>query len=141
MTNSNTTGPRTQAVSRRTAFKAALAAGATLAMPQIMVRPAFANAPMQDGSVAEFFRFKLGDFEITTLRDGVRAADGPHPTFGANQPPETVHALLRENNLPETRFANGFTPTLVNTGSELILFDTGLGAGARENGLGKTAAA
>jgi glyoxylase-like metal-dependent hydrolase (beta-lactamase superfamily II) len=128
-------------LTRRDAFKTALAAGAALSMPQIMVRPAFAAAPQSDGSVAEFFRFKLGDFEITTLRDGIRPGDGPHPTFGANQEAATVHALLRENGLPETKFANGFSPTLVNTGSELVLFDTGLGAGVRENGLGKTAAA
>src|SRR5690606_34269266 len=32
---------------------------------------------------------------------------------------------------------NGFTPTLVNTGSELVLFDTGLGEAARPNGLGR----
>ena len=135
----------TTGISRRTAMKSAFAAGAALAaplaIPQIMSRPAQAKAPMQDGSVAEFFRFKLGDFEITTLRDGIRPGDGPHPTFGSNQEAATVHALLRENGLPETKFANGFTPTLVNTGNELILFDTGLGAGARENGLGKTAAA
>ncbi len=126
---------------RRTAIKTTLAAGAVFAMPQIMTRAAFAKAPMQDGSVAEFFRFKLGGFEVTTLRDGIRPGDGPHPTFGANQDAATVHALLRENSLPETKFANGFTPTLVNTGNELVLFDTGLGAGAREGGLGRTAAA
>ncbi len=128
-------------VSRRTALKSAFVAGAALAMPQLMVRPAFAKAPMQDGSVAEFFRFKLGGFEVTTLRDGIRPGDGPHPTFGANQDAAAVHALLRENSLPETKFANGFTPTLVNTGNELVLFDTGLGAGAREGGLGRMAAA
>jgi glyoxylase-like metal-dependent hydrolase (beta-lactamase superfamily II) len=130
----------TNALSRRTVMKTAIAGGAVLAMPQIMTRAAFAKAPMQDAS-AEFHRFKLGGFEITTLRDGIRASDGPHPTFGANQEAAAVHALLRENGLPETKFANGFTPTLVNTGSELVLFDTGLGAGAREGGLGKTAAA
>ena len=128
-------------ISRRDAFKAAALAGAALASPQIMVRAAHAAAPMQGMSVPAHYRFKLGDFEITTLNDGLRPGDGPHPTFGGNQPAETVHALLRENLLPETRFVNGFTPTLINTGSELVLFDTGLGGGAREGGLGKTYAA
>ncbi|MGH8586941.1 MAG: MBL fold metallo-hydrolase, partial [Gammaproteobacteria bacterium] len=39
-----------------------------------------------------------------------------------------VEQLMRENLLPETKFQPGFTPTLVNTGKELILFDTGNGA-------------
>lgn len=128
-------------LTRRDAFKAATAAGAALAAPQIMVRAAHAAAPMQGTDVPQYYRFKLGDFEIATLNDGLRPGDGPHPTFGANQPAETVHALLEENLLPTTKFVNGFTPTLVNTGSELVLFDTGLGAGAREGGMGRTLAA
>jgi len=138
MTASKETGFR---VSRRDAFKAAAAAGVALAAPQIMVRAAHAAAPMQGASVPAFYRFKMNDFEITTLNDGLRPGDGPHPTFGANQPAETVHKLLEENFLPTTQFVNGFTPTLINTGSELVLFDTGLGGGAREGGLGKTLAA
>ncbi len=46
-------------------------------------------------------------------------------------------ALLEENLLPTDRFVNSFTPVLINTGKELVLFDTGMGAGAREAGQGK----
>lgn len=124
-------------ITRRGAFRLAAAAGAALAAPQIMVRPAQAAAPMMGAAVPQFYRFTLGDFEVVTLNDGTRAGDGPHPTFGANQPADVVHTLLRENHLPEDKFVNGFTPTLVNTGSELVLFDTGLGAGARGGGMGR----
>lgn len=124
-------------VSRRTIFRTAALAGAALAAPQIMIRAAHAAAEMKGGTGQDFFRFKLGEFEITTINDGRRPGDGPHPTFGANQDADTVKALLRENHLPEDKFVNGFTPTLVNTGSDLVLFDTGLGAGAREGGLGQ----
>ena len=132
-----TTGSRS-GLTRRDAFTVAVAAGVALSTPQIMVRAAHAAAPMQGTAVPQFHRFKLGDFEVTTLNDGLRPGDGPHPTFGGNQPAETVQALLRENFLPETRFVNGFVPTLLNTGNELVLFDTGLGAGARGGGLGGT---
>ncbi len=125
-------------ITRRSALTLAAGVGALLATPQIMVRTANAAAPMLGASMPEFMRFKLGDFEITTLRDGTRPGDGPHPTFGANQEAAVVQALLKENLLPETKFVNGFTPTLVNTGSELVLFDTGLGEGARANGMGNT---
>ncbi|MDQ6434967.1 MBL fold metallo-hydrolase [Mesorhizobium sp. LHD-90] len=102
-----------------------------------MVRAASAAVAKTDVGNAGFNRFTLGDFEVTTILDGLRPGDGPHPTFGANQTPEAVAELMKVNLLPSDRIVNGFTPTLVNTGSELILFDTGLGAGGRANGLGQ----
>ena len=130
----------TFASDRRTLFKLALAGGAALAAPQIMIRAAAAQVAMPDVPNPGFNRFKLGNFEITTLRDGGRPGDGPHPTFGANQPAEAMAELMKTNFLPADKFVNTFTPTLVNTGSELILFDTGLGEGGRQAGLGRTAA-
>jgi glyoxylase-like metal-dependent hydrolase (beta-lactamase superfamily II) len=82
-------------------------------------------------------RFRLGSFEITNFLDGVSQRDGPHPMFGADQPAEAVHALLEANRLPPTRFENSYTPTLVNTGRELVLFDTGNGPLRRGAGLGR----
>jgi len=40
-----------------------------------------------------------------------------------------VHNLLKANGLPATNFAHHFVPSPVNTGKELILFDTGNGKG------------
>ena len=125
-------------MNRRTLFKAGAAGALALSAPQIMVRAAQADMPKPEVENPGFNRFTLGEFEITTLRDGLRPGDGPYPTFGANQPAEEVAALLEANFLPADRFVNGFTPTLVNTGSELILFDTGIGEGGREGGLGQT---
>jgi glyoxylase-like metal-dependent hydrolase (beta-lactamase superfamily II) len=122
---------------RRTAMKLAIAGAATIGTPQIMVRAARAD----DHNTADLFsgihRFRLGGFEITAIRDGGRTMEGPHPIFGQDQEAETVAELLEENFLPSDHFVNGFTPVLVNTGSELVLFDTGLGAGARQGGLGQ----
>jgi glyoxylase-like metal-dependent hydrolase (beta-lactamase superfamily II) len=108
-------------------------------IPQIMVRAAHADVPKSDIANPGFNRFTLGSFEVTTVLDGLRPGDGPHPTFGEDQTAEAVAELMTANLLPTNRFVNGFTPTLVNTGSELVLFDTGLGAGGRENGLGQLA--
>lgn len=82
-------------------------------------------------------RFKLGEFEITTILDGVTPRDGPHPMFGSNVEPETLHALCVANRLPPTRFENGYVPAIVNTGNELILFDTGNGQARRDDGVGR----
>ncbi len=87
--------------------------------------PARAAAPMLGPSRATFYRFRLGGFEVTTLLDGVITMDGPHPIYGQDQPAEPVQALAQANHLPTDKMENGFTPVLVNTGSALILFDTG----------------
>ncbi|MBP0438723.1 MBL fold metallo-hydrolase [Tianweitania sediminis] len=126
-------------IDRRTLFKAGAFAGtAALAAPQLMTRAAFAAAPQKpEVGNAGFHRFTLGNFEVTVILDGMRPGDGPHPTFGANQPAEEVEALMVENFLPPKRMVNMFNPVLVNTGSELILFDTGMGPAGREAGLGQ----
>lgn len=128
--------------SRRGLFRLGAVGAAGLAMPQLMVRAAVAQSAPKPSDVPtpNFSRVKLGSFEITTIRDGMRPGDGPHPTFGQNQPADAVAKLMEANLLPTTKFVNSFTPTLVNTGSELILFDTGLGAAARQGGMGQLAA-
>lgn len=122
---------------RRSLMKIGAAGLAGLAAPQIMVRATHAQVPMSPAENPGFQRFSLGGFEVTTILDGMRPGDGPHPTFGEDQEAQAVAQLLEENFLPAERFVNGFTPTLVNTGSELVLFDTGLGAGGREGGMGQ----
>jgi glyoxylase-like metal-dependent hydrolase (beta-lactamase superfamily II) len=86
-------------------------------------------APMLGVLRPQIYRFKLGNFEVTQLLDGFRVGPGPHPTFGQDQSIEKVRDLLRENRLPLEHFDHHFVPTLVNTGKELVLFDTGNGKG------------
>ena len=131
-------------LNRRNAMKlAAAATGASTGM--LFGSPAFAQAadpaakPLASSAAEspKWFRFTLGETVVTVVLDGIRAGDGPHPTFGENQPAEAVAELMRANALPETRFANGFCPVLVEKGGTLVLFDTGMGEGGRANGLGK----
>jgi glyoxylase-like metal-dependent hydrolase (beta-lactamase superfamily II) len=83
---------------------------------------------MQGSGFAPWNRFKLGGFEVTTLLAGTRASDAPQEIFGTNASPEDFAALSAANFIPADRTRNFFTPTLVNTGADLILFDTGLAA-------------
>jgi len=85
--------------------------------------PAPMHGPLQPG----VFRFRLGRFEIATLLDGKSARDKLHPTFGANASAEEAHALARQSNIDTERFEHCYTPVLVNTGRDLVLFDTGNG--------------
>ena len=73
----------------------------------------------------QFYRFRLGAFEVTSLLDGALPFDGPHPIFGEDQSASTVAELAEANFLPEARMEISFTPLLVNTGSELVLLDAG----------------
>ena len=107
------------------------AGAAILALPSIArqgVRPAYAAAPSLGSARPTHYRFQLGDFEVTTLLDAGAMLGGPWPVVGEDQPANVVHRLMHANLLPETRFRPGFMPALVNTGKELILFDTGNGA-------------
>jgi glyoxylase-like metal-dependent hydrolase (beta-lactamase superfamily II) len=73
------------------------------------------------------YRFERGAFEVTMLLDAAAMIDGPWPIVGEDRPQTEVAALMRASRLPESRFRPGFTPVLVDTGRERILFDTGNG--------------
>lgn len=83
---------------------------------------------MQGIAAPKHWRFKLGAFEITAIADSEAFIDGPFPIIGKEAGEADVRALMRDNRLPETRYQPGFTPAVVNTGKELVLFDTGNGA-------------
>lgn len=112
-------------LTRRQALTAA--AAMPLAAP-FLAKTAVAAVEMQGGSMPLHNRFKLGAFEITTLLAGTRASENPNGTFGTNVSAEEFKAAADAAFLPADMAQNYFTPTVVNTGAELILFDTGLSA-------------
>ena len=111
------------------------AAAGVVAAPAVLrfSTPAEAAAPMMGLSRPSHYRFKLGGFEITTINDGAIPLDGPHPIFGMDQAAEDVQKLAEANFLPGSRFEISFTPVIVNTGAELVVFDCGNGAARRPN--------
>jgi len=84
-----------------------------------------AGAEMQGGQVPGYYRFMLGDYEITVLSDG--AYELPTDLIGQNQPRETVRAYLEANFLDPERRTSHVNIPLINTGEELILVDIGGG--------------
>lgn len=89
-----------------------------------------AAAPMLGTALPKHWRYRVGSFEFTTIADSEIFIDGPHPLIGANGSKEEMDDLMRENLLPTDAYQPGFTPTVVNTGREVVMFDTGNG----ENG-------
>jgi glyoxylase-like metal-dependent hydrolase (beta-lactamase superfamily II) len=106
-----------------------IAAGAALPLSATLLPgPASAQAALQGSGFAPWNRFRLGDFEVTTLLVGSQAADKVQEIFGLNATPEEFAAISEANFIPADRTQFFFTPTLVNTGTDLVLFDTGLAA-------------
>jgi glyoxylase-like metal-dependent hydrolase (beta-lactamase superfamily II) len=89
-------------------------------------------APFKGPLQPTVYRFKLGGFEVATLLDAKAIREGLHPTYGANASADEVQAVARANNIDPQRIEHPNIPTLVNTGKELILFDTGNGALPKE---------
>ncbi|MGI9520830.1 MAG: MBL fold metallo-hydrolase [Hyphomicrobiaceae bacterium] len=106
----------------------ALVAGVS-ALHTVGVGSATAKAPMSGASMTAYRRVKLGNFEVTTLFDGFANVPKVHPIFGQNQSAETVSAYMQQNNLPSNAMQIGFTPVVINTGNEVVLFDSGNGTG------------
>ena len=70
--------------------------------------------------------FTLGDFRVTTLLVGSRSVENPHQIFGLNVDDATFNDVSTANFLGTDAAQFFFTPTVVNTGGDVILFDTGL---------------
>lgn len=112
-----------------------LAAAAAAPLAAISPR-ANAAAPMLGAARPLFNRFKLGSFEVTTLLSATNTAKDPHKFFGTNVSDEEFQRAADANFIPADRLQFFFTPTVVNTGTELVLFDTGLNTGAITSALG-----
>lgn len=104
----------------------ALAAGAALPLAGLSAKTATAAAPMMGAGFAPYDRFMLGGFEVTALLAGTRTVENPQNIFGMNVSAEEFAEVSEAAFLPTNAAQFFFTPTLVNTGAELILFDTGL---------------
>jgi glyoxylase-like metal-dependent hydrolase (beta-lactamase superfamily II) len=110
----------------RLSRRQALAAGAALPFAAGLAGQARAGAGMKGPATAQVNRFKLGAFEVTALLAGTRTVGDIQTIFGTNVPPEEFAEVSEANFIPADRAQFFFTPTVVNTGEQLILFDTGL---------------
>jgi glyoxylase-like metal-dependent hydrolase (beta-lactamase superfamily II) len=69
-----------------------------------------------------FYRFTLGDFELTAIQDGFGITE---PSFVAVNAPEDAVEILEDINVPSAAVPVTINCLLVNTGDRLILLDTG----------------
>jgi glyoxylase-like metal-dependent hydrolase (beta-lactamase superfamily II) len=94
---------------------------ATITLLAATSSPAMAAAPMAKVSAPGYFRMMLGNFEVTALSDGT--VDLPVDQLLMEPPAKTKQALAAQFlSAPLETSVNAY---LINTGSALVLVDTG----------------
>ena len=100
---------------------AAIAVGSLSGTP-----PARAGAPLIGKQVPSFYRYKVGDFEVTALNEGVVRNATP-ANMAVNKTLPDVQKALGDAFLPTDHVINQFNTIVVNTGRNLVLIDSGFG--------------
>ncbi|WP_043364393.1 MBL fold metallo-hydrolase [Belnapia sp. F-4-1] len=113
-------------ISRRTLLGAAAATLAAPALVTAAITEARAAAPFRNDLPPAWYRFKLGSYELTIISDGRLPLGKPEPAFPSS-PPEEIRNLLTSNFLDPASATLEQNALVLNTGRQLILFDTGMG--------------
>ena len=109
---------------RRNVLASALAASAAAAAPFAV--PARAAAPPAGKQAAGVYRYKVGQFECTSINDGARTFPMPDG-FVRNVPKDQALAAAEAAYMPKGMVTVPFNPQLINTGSKLVLIYTVFG--------------
>jgi glyoxylase-like metal-dependent hydrolase (beta-lactamase superfamily II) len=112
-------------LNRRHLLAGAAAMGAAAATG---LRPTVANAavPQAGAQAPGFYRYKVGSYECTSINDGARSFPMPDK-FVVNVPKDEALAAADAAYMPKGMVTVPFNPQLINTGSKLVLIDTGNG--------------
>jgi len=124
------------ALTRRTLLTGAAAA---IVAPMGVSRPVRAQAPPQPAhkQAIGWYRYKIGSFEVTVATDGVSRFRFADDHVG-NKTRAEVNAALVEEHLEPDLMTTPYNPIVINTGSKLVLIDTGTGEAnyIKSNGVG-----
>lgn len=110
-------------ISRRGLLGATAATAGASLLPSL---PALAGAPFRNDQAPAWHRFRWGDFEATIISDGNLPLGKPQESFvgpGANQ----IQAMLTHEFLDPAAATLEQNALVLNTGRQLVLFDTGMG--------------
>jgi len=113
-------------LTRRHALASAAVLAATPLLPTV---PAKAAAPMADKQAPSFYRYKVGDVQVTVISDGVNTFP-LSDSFIPNAKKDDVAAALEKAYMPRDKVSIQFGPLVINTGGKLVVVDTGNGPGA-----------
>ncbi len=114
-------------ITRRTVLASTALAAAPIAGPAL-AQTASPPAPAQGAASRQapgFYRYKVGDIEVTAVNDG--SAPRPLEGFIRNAELSAVQQAARDAFLPQNTIQNSFTALVLNNGGRLTLIDTGNG--------------
>jgi len=115
----------------RRAILVAAAATSAGALVPLGASHAEAAAPLAGTQAPGFYRYRIGDFEVTAVTDG--AVTSPlAENYVVNVKRQEVSAALAAANRPADTVTVPYTPIVVNTGAKLVVIDTGQGEAAFE---------
>jgi glyoxylase-like metal-dependent hydrolase (beta-lactamase superfamily II) len=108
--------------------RSALIGGAAVASASSLIGfgPAHAKAPLAKGQAAQFYRFPVGEFQVTIVSDGPLPLGEPSASMKGLSKEEIAKAL-GDNFLPLDSVVLEQNLIVLNTGSRLALFDSGMG--------------
>ena len=113
-------------LNRRQVLAGTAVASAATALTPLAGSPAVASAPATGKQNAGFYRYKVGSYECAQITDGI--AQFPMPDgFIKGASKDEVNAALKAAYLPPDKMTVLFNPMVVNTGSKLVVIDTGYG--------------
>jgi glyoxylase-like metal-dependent hydrolase (beta-lactamase superfamily II) len=110
-------------LNRRQVFAGVAAVGAAAAMG---IPGARATGTPSGAQAPGFYRYKVGSYECTSINDGARSFPMPDK-FVTNVPKDEALAAADAAYMPKGMVTVPFNPQLINTGSKLILIDSGNG--------------
>src|SRR6201747_2707868 len=113
-------------LSRRELLAGAAAMGAATALAPLGASIGRAAVPAAGAQAPGFYRYKVGTYECTSINDGARSFPLPD-TFCRTVPKAEALAAAEAAYMPAGMVTVPFNPQLINTGSKLILIDTGNG--------------
>jgi glyoxylase-like metal-dependent hydrolase (beta-lactamase superfamily II) len=119
-------------LTRRHALAGVGAAAGIAAAPLLPAISADAAAPVADKQAPSFYRYKVGDIQVTVVSDGKNVFK-LEDSFIVNAKKAEVNAALEKAFLPPDMFTIYFAPLVLNTGGKLVVIDTGNGALAKAN--------
>jgi glyoxylase-like metal-dependent hydrolase (beta-lactamase superfamily II) len=111
-------------LTRRAALAGGMAAAALA--PSRAVSPARAAAPLAGKQAPGWYRYKVGDIEVTVVTDGVNRFKLPDDLV-TNAKKDEVNAALLAAHMEADVFVGPYNPIVVNTGQKLVVIDTGTG--------------
>ncbi len=117
-------------VTRRTMLAAPPAVAAAAMASQVFAQnqptpPGQPATPEASQQAPGFYRYKVGDIEVTAIHDGF--ARRPLENFVRNAELAAVKQALQERFLPQDALPIPYTSLVLNTGGRIVLIDTGNG--------------